>query len=348
MVLTVVCLHGSSRTCLIGNRVERVVVNGRTSEWVNVKSGVPEGALLAPLLFSLFINDLPLVVASSKCVMYADDVKIYRQISSDFECGLLQKDIDNISKWSSDWRLILNPQKCASFTITLKRAPILHSYSINNSPLQRVAEVRDLGVILDSKLTFSSHINATVSTANRALGLLIRSFQTSLKKYKFDRKALLVAYNANIRSILEYGSIIWSGAAKTHLTRLERVQHKFLIWLAARARGTDGTPQLDYHSLLAYFNVTSLEARRKQFDLVFLKSIFSGATDSSFLLSCFSLSTRRLTRRPSLFYVPFARVSTVKNGMFVRLAASANCFCDFGYHVDFFADLTSSHLKHMS
>ena len=204
--------------------------------------------------------------------------------------------------------------------------------------MPRVAEVRDLGIILDSKLTFSAHINATVASANRALGILIRSFQTSLTKYKFDRRALLVAYYANIRSILEYGSIIWSGAAKTHLNRLERVQHKFLIWLAARARGTDGVSDLDYHSLLAYFSVTSLESRRNQFDLVFLKSLFSGTTDSSFLLSCFSLSARRLTRKPSLFYVPFARVSTVKTGMFVRLAVSANRFLDLNQNVDFFAD----------
>ena len=288
-----------------------------------------------------------MVVASSKCVMYADDVKIYREISSDSDCSFLQKDLDNISKWSSDWQLILNPRKCASFTITLKRAPILHSYSIGHSPLQRVAEVRNLGIILDSKRTFSSHINATVASANRALGLLIRSFQTSLKKYKFDRKALLVAYNANIRSILEYGSIIWSGAAKTHLIRLERVQHKFLIWLAARARGTDRTTQLDYVSLLDYFNVTSLEARRKQFDLVCLKNIFSGTTDSSFLLGCFSLSTRRLTRKPSLFHVPFARVFTVKNGMFVRLAASANGFVSGNPHVDFFADNLITFKKHV-
>ena len=123
------------------------------------------------------------------------------------------------------------------------------------------------------------------------------------------------------------------------MTRLERVQHKFFIWLAARARGTDGTTQLDYHYLLACFNATSLEARRKQFDLVFLKSIFSGTTDSSFLLSCFSLSARRLTRRPSLFDVPFARVCTVKNGMFVRLAASANHFIGVNPSVDLFADV---------
>ena len=117
----------------LSEREQRVIVNGKTSEWAKVKSGVPEGALLAPLLFSLFINDLPTVV-SSKCVMYADDVKIYRQISSPSDCEILQKDLTNVCKWSADWRLTLNPQKCVSFTITLKRAPILSTYHINSSP----------------------------------------------------------------------------------------------------------------------------------------------------------------------------------------------------------------------
>ena len=169
--------------------------------------------------------------------MYADNVKIYRQISSPADCELLQGDLTSLCKWSVDWRLTPNPQKCASFTITLKKAPILHNYHIDNSSLKRVEEVRDLGITLDSKLTFSAHINRTVSKANRALGILRRSFQSGLAIQKFDRKALLSAYYANVRSVLEYGTIVWSGAAKTHLKRLERVQHKFLIWLATRARG---------------------------------------------------------------------------------------------------------------
>ena len=89
---------------------------------------------------------------------------------------------------------------------------------------------------------------------NRDLGQLIRSFQTGLPKQKFERKVLTAAYYANVTSILEYGSAIWSGAAKTHLQQLESVQHKFLIWLAARARGTDGCTRLDYQDLLNTFH----------------------------------------------------------------------------------------------
>ena len=316
-----------------------MIVNGKTSEWVKVKSGVPEGALLAPLLFSMFINDLPTVVVSSKCIMYADDVKIYRQISSTADCEPLQADLSNLCKWSADWQLTLNPQKCVAFTITLKQTPVLHTYCINSSPLQRVTEVRDLGVILDSKLTFSAHIDSMVTKGNRALGLLIRSFKTGLPRQKFDRKALLVAYYANVRSILEYGSVVWSGAAKTHLKRLERVQHKFLVWLAARARDTDRLAGLEYRNLLNSFHVPSLEARRVQADLVYLRKIVSGKTDYSFLLSCFSLHIpRRPTRNNSMFNVPFARVSTVKMGTFVRLVTLANAFILKNPQVDFFVD----------
>ena len=230
----------------------------------------------------------------------------------------------------------LNPQKCLSFTITLKQAPIHHTYSINTIPLRHVAEVRDLGIVLDTKLTFSAHVSSVVAKANRSLGLLIRSFQTSLPKQKFDRKALLTAYYANIRSILEYGSIIWSGAAKTHSKRLERVQHKFLMWLACRTRGADRFASLEYSRLLASFSVPTLEARRVQFDMMFLRNIFTGKIDSPFLLECFGIHVpQRTTRQTVLFHVPFARILTVKMGTFCRLRNLANAFINHSPQVDF-------------
>ena len=233
-------------------------------------------------------------------------------------------------------QLKLNPQKCHSFTITLKQAPIRHTYFINTTLLRHVAEVRDLGIILDSKLTFSAHVSSVVTKANRSLGLLIRSFQTGFPKQKFDKKALLTAYCANIRSILEFGSVIWSGAAKTHLNRLERVQHKFLMWLACRTRGTDRSVNLEYPRLLMAFNITTLEARREQLDLMFLRNVFIGKVDSTFLVGCFGMHVpRRPTRQAVLFHVPFARVSSVKTGLFSRLCTVANSFLGFSPQVDF-------------
>ena len=310
----------------LSGREQRVVVNGQTSDWQNVTSGVPEGALLAPLLFALYINDLPSVVKSAQCVMFADDVKLFYRVKEAPDCLLLQSDLDSLGRWSADWQLKLNPSKCLTFTMTLRTSPVPFSYSICGSGLERVSEVRDLGVMLDSKLTFAAHISQTVCKANRALGIFIRSFQTGLPRQKFDKKTLLASYFANVRSILEYGCVVWGGAAKSHTERLERVQHKFMIWLASRAR--DVTAQsLGYRELLRTFDVPSLEARRLQYDLMFVRNVYGGSIDSSYLVECFPLHVpSRATRSISLFHAAYARVNTVKFGMFCRIPNETNEF----------------------
>ena len=202
--------------------------------------------------------------------------------------------------------------------------------------LERVCEVRDLGVILDSKLTFSAHISQTICKANRALGTLIRSFQTGLPSTKFHKKTLLATYFANVRSILEYGCVIWGGAARSHTDRLERIQHKFLIWLVSRARNVT-VQSLGYRELLRTFDVPSLEARRLQYDIMFLRNVHGGDVDSPYLAECFPLRVpSRTTRNLCLFHVPYARVNTVKFGMFCRLPMKVNEFLQKCSMVDVF------------
>ena len=210
-----------------------MVLSGRTSDWVPVASGVPEGSICGPILFVLFCNDIPSYL-SSTCLMYADDLKLCKQIRSPDDAVALQTDLEKLCSWSDTWKLKLNPIKCEVITFTLRRKPIVASYSINNITLDRVSEMRDLGVILDSKLTFASHIDGIIGRANRALGIYLRSLQTSraITGRRIEPAPLVAAFNAHVRSILEFGSVIWSGAAKSHITRLDRVQHKFLIWLA--------------------------------------------------------------------------------------------------------------------
>ena len=302
------------------------MVNGTTSEWQNVTSGVPEGAQLAPLLFAMYINDLPSAIKSSECVMFADDVKLFYRVKTASDCSLLQSDLDNLSRWSADWQLKLNPSKCLAFTMTLRTCAVRYQYSICGSTLECVSEVRDLGVVLDTKLTFSAHVSQTICKANRALGILIRSFQTGLPRQKSHKETLLATNFANVRSILEYGCVIWGGAAKSHVMRLERIQHKFLIWLASRASNVTGR-SLEYGELMQTFDVPSLESRRLQYDLMFLRNVLRGDIDSPYLLRCFSLHVpARTTRNLSLFYAAYARINTVKFGMFCRIPMSANVF----------------------
>ena len=232
------CITGQTLALLksfLSNRQQRVVLNGKTSPWVPVTSGTPEGSLLSPLLFTLFINDLPSSVNCS-CLMYADDVKIYREVCTRDDADMLHADLVNLDNWSSTWKLKLNAAKCKSFTITLRRAPIISHYSIGGETLERVETMRELGVILDQKLTFGPHIEGIIKKANSALGLLIRSLQTGRgTRARFETAAIIATYHANVRSLLEYCSVIWNGAAKTHTDRIERIQHKFLIWLSVHS-----------------------------------------------------------------------------------------------------------------
>ena len=213
-------------TSYLSNRKQRVVLNGKVSDWVPIVSGTPEGGQISPLLFSLYVNDLPSVI-KTRCLMFADDVKIFRSVRNQTDAVELQRDVDALSKWAADWRLHLNASKCKSFKITLKRNPLVFSYKINDSVLEEVTTIRDLGVILDQKLTFSEHINALVAKGNRALGLLIRTLQSAPRRCRFNIKAALAAYNANVRSILEYCSVVWAGAARCHLVRVENAAKVF-------------------------------------------------------------------------------------------------------------------------
>ena len=125
-----------------------MVLNGKTSGWVLVVSGVPEGSICGPFLFVLFCNDIPSYL-SSTCLMYADELKLCKQIRSPDDAVALQTDLQKLCSWSDDWKLKLNPTKCKVITFSLRKKPILASYRINDVTLDRASEMRDLGVILD-------------------------------------------------------------------------------------------------------------------------------------------------------------------------------------------------------
>lgn len=151
--------------------------------------------------------------------------------------------------------------------------------------------------------------------------------------------SVLTAYFAHVRSNLEYCSVVWNGAASTHTDRISRIEHKFLMWLNANCRNRSAS--LAYGDLLKHFSLTSVYARRVQHDIIFIRNVFNGKILSSFLLQSFSLNVPcRVTRQqPSvLFNVPFARVNTVKEGLFCRLPRQLNRFLDSGHAVDMFAD----------
>ena len=149
-------------------REQRVVVNGQCSAWTPVLSGTPEG-LLSPLLFACYVNDLPDAVRSD-CLLFADDFKLYTRIDSFDDVRDLQADIDRLCQWSTAWQMNLNPAKCSVLSLTLRKKPIIGTYTIGSERIERVHEMRDLGVIIDEKLTFSAHIDVVMKKAKQGSG----------------------------------------------------------------------------------------------------------------------------------------------------------------------------------
>ena len=174
--------------------------------------------------------------------------------------------------------------------------------------------------------------------------MLIRSFQKACPRGHLNPRSVIAAYCANVRSVMEYCSVIWGGAAASHVIRLDRVEHKFLMWLNAHVR--QQCPSLLYHDLLKHFNLASVSARRIHHDIMFLRNVFTGRIRSSLLLQSFSLSVpSRATRQQSrgtLVSIPYARVSTVKEGLFVRLPKRINNFIGKCGNVDMFSDSLAS------
>ena len=288
----------------------------------------------------MFVNDLPDQIESN-CLLYADDVKLFRKITSPADGLSLQRDLDQLTAWSVRWGLSLNPEKCKTFTMTLRRAPVQTNYFITGIELEHVSCIRDLGVTLDSKLTFESHVSDIVRRGNRALGLLIRSFQVGMSKSKFQRGAILAVYFANVRSILEYCSVVWAGAANSHAVRVDRVQHKFLIWLLTHTY-SGHTVSLSYDSLLSHFKLPSLAQRRAQHDILFIRNVVNGKVDSRTLLEAFPLHVPpRSTRTSYLFAIPRARVRTVEAGLFCRTVKAVNMFLANNPRADIYCDTFS-------
>ena len=164
----------------------------------------------------------------------------------------------------------------------------------------------------------------------------MRSFQTGKDGRSLTQqrvKPVMSTYFANVRSVLEFCSVVWGGAADVHMRRIERVQHKFLMWLCVRCRVVG--PSLQYEELAEFFGVSTLAARREQMDIMFIRNVHRHTIDSQFLVSQFPLAvpTRQLRNR-AVFHIKYARVNTVKNGAFCRVPRVCNAFLDANRDVD--------------
>lgn len=154
----------------LSNRNQYVSVNNYQSNTYIASSGVPQGSSLGPLLFLLFINDITSTIKSCKVLLFADDMKVYKEIKNINDCFALQNELDGIYNWSKENNLLFNIKKCKQMSYTYSKKPIEFKYTMNYKELETVTSTKDLGIIFDKRLTFNDHVNYIISASCKKLG----------------------------------------------------------------------------------------------------------------------------------------------------------------------------------
>ena len=245
----------------LNERSQVVKVNGEESTIAPVLSGIPQGSVLGPLLFVIYINDLPEAI-SSPVFLFADDTKILRQISSRKDSLELQSDIDSLSVWAEKWLLNFNTDKCHVISLgKFENIMHTHRYSLNNKELEHVFEENDLGVIVDSDLKFEEHISAKIKKANSIVGLIRRTFSF------LDCTLFKKLYITFVRPHLEYAQVVWSPYLQKHINMIENVQIR-------ATKLVDGLANLDYKDRLRKLGLPTLAYRRSRGDMIQLYKHF--------------------------------------------------------------------------
>ncbi|KAK3089125.1 hypothetical protein FSP39_001036 [Pinctada imbricata] len=249
----------------LSDRKQQVSVNGEVSEWHEVTSGIPQGSVLGPTMFVIFINDLPDIVKST-VYLFADDTKIFNLVQEVEDKNTLQRDLEQLTTWSNTWLLRFHPQKCKHLHIGKRDPDPEFHYSLLGNTLEQVKEEKDIGVIIDEKLSFDQHISEKVKKANSMFGVIRRIFQ------HFDDKSFIPIYKALVRTHLEYASSVWSPYKVKHIEMVEGVQRR-------ATKQIPGYADLTYEERLRKLKLPTLKYRRYHGDMIEMYKIISGKYD---------------------------------------------------------------------
>ena len=239
-------------------QTKRVVVNGVKSDWAPVLSGVPQGTVLGPLLFSLYINDISSDI-ESEIRLFADDCVCYREIKDEVDTMKLQRDIDRLGSWARKWGMRFQPVKCNMMQLTYKRIKKIHaSYTLEGTDLENVESIKYLGVTITSDLRWNTHVSNDCTKANRTLGFLRRNL------YSCPQEVKEAAYKGFVRPVLDYGSSVWDPPGLVLQEELESVQKRTARFVTGNYETGSMT------GILGQLKWESLKERRKVNRLILL------------------------------------------------------------------------------
>lgn len=257
-------------TTFLSNRKQRVVINGSMSHWTEVLSGIPQGSILGPLLFIIYINDLVEFCGHDvNLYLFADDAKVFEHIKADDDEIKLQKTIDKFVEWAEEWLVKINYNKCKTMSFRLKGNSDSDTlYTMNDVTLQKVNQIKDLGVNFDQYLLFDRHISEKVSKAFMMLGIIKRNFAGATEQ------CLLNLYKTMVRPHLEYANQVWHPKRIQDLEQIEKVQKKATKIIVRGSRMT-------YESRLRKLKLPTLVYRRTRGDMIDTFKLITGKYDEN-------------------------------------------------------------------
>ena len=258
-------------SAFLSNRSQTVRIGSSLSDACAVSSGIPQGSVLGPTLFIIFINDISdSFNPSVQSKLFADDIKIYSVICDISTTSSFQTHLDLINAWSNAWQLPIAHSKCSIFQIGSRYCPCPDfTFTLAHCSLTRSSTILDLGITLDENLKFTNHIQSIVQRAFQRANLVHRAFLSN------HHDSLVQAFKVYVRPLLEYNSIIWSPSQVGLINSVEHVQRSF-------TKRLHGLQTLPYTTRLTVLKLQSLEHRRLINDLTLCYNIVYKCTSLAF------------------------------------------------------------------
>ena len=244
----------------LSNRTQCVVINDHVTDNAPVTSGIPQGSVLGPLLFVIYINDLADIVDDLTCVfLFADDTKAFRSIEDQIDSDTLQGDINKLLEWSAKWLLKFHPDKCVSMTFGPGQP---NTYWMDDNKLKQSHCEKDLGIHIDDNLNFKKHITTIVNKATRIMAVVRKTFDY------MDEEVFKLVFKGLVRPHLEYGAPIWSPHNKNLIEQIEKVQRR-------ATKTVPGLKDLSYEDRLRKLKLPTLIYRRIRGDMITVYKFFN-------------------------------------------------------------------------
>ena len=296
-------------------RTQKVVVDGEASTEAQVRSGVPQGTVLGPLMFLLYINDIGHKTSTGTHLrLFADDSLLYREIRSIQDGTILQEDLQTLVEWSDTWQMKFHPLKCYHLRITKKKTPLDIQYEMLGHNLERVEHYPYLGVEISRDLSWTNHVKKVTSKANRALGFVRRNLSSCPRPVKVQM------YQALVRPHLEYAATAWDPYHMNNINSLEMVQRRSARFVTGNYNRTPGTVT----RILSDLQWPTLQRRRQDARLYLLYRSIQGNIAVS--LPSYITKQTRTTRHthPQRFLQVRASTQTYQNSFFPRTVRDWN------------------------